>query len=115
MSSFRKQLMITRCDGVPKLQSNGKYTSPNTISVTVNASVQPLKASEMDALPQSRRNCRAVKVYSDKELIIAHQKTGQQADRFVWLGVTYEVVASDAYQCDVIPHYRAYAVEVNSR
>ena len=35
--------------------------------------MQPLKATEMDALPEGRRGSHAVKVYSDTELYMADQ------------------------------------------
>lgn len=113
--SFRRKLTIYRYEGKPVLQDNGRYTMPEQIEVSVMVSVQPLKATEMEALPEGRRSARAVKIYSSVELFMADQKYGQQADQFDWLGRRYEVVASDAYQCNVINHYRAYAVEVNSR
>ena len=66
----------------------------------------------MEALPEGRRGSRAVKVYSDTELLMVDQQSGQQPDQFEWLGRRYEVVGSDAFQSGVINHYRAYAVEV---
>lgn len=113
MSSFRRPVKILRCVGKPVLQSNGRFMPPEQQEITIMASVQPLKATEMDALPEGRRGCRAVKIYSNQELFMAEQKTGQQADRCYWLGRTYEVVGCDAFQSHVINHYRAYAVEVN--
>lgn len=108
---FRKPLKVKRVIGKPKLE-NGILISPQATVFQIKASVQPLKANEMQALPEGRRTARAVKVYSDTELLTAGQN-GQQADRLKWLDREYEVVASDAYQMDVISHYRAYAVEVN--
>lgn len=114
MSSFRNSLTIHRYDGKPELQTNGRYKMPAQISLVVQASVQPLKATEMEVLPEGRRGCRAVKVYSSEELYMADQGNGIQADQFDWLGRRYEIVAVDAYQCGVINHWRMYAVEVNT-
>ena len=104
MSSFRKSLTIYRYAGKPILQDNGKFILPEQSSIVVKASVQPLKATEMEALPEGRRNAHAVKIYSDTELLMADQGSGVQADQFDWLGRRYEVVAADAYQCEVINH-----------
>ena len=111
MSSFRRPLKITRKYGVPELKANGEFREQETYTLTGSASVQPMRANEMQALPEGRRGYRAVKVYSDTELWMANQMTGRQADTFTWLGVKFEVVASDQYMADVISHYTAYATE----
>lgn len=112
MSSFRRPLKVYRKVGVPELDEDGLFLEQDDKTITVMASVQPLKSNEMNALPEGRRGCRAVKVYSDVELYMPNQMNGRQSDRFYWLGVLFEVVASDPYQADVISHYRAYATEV---
>lgn len=111
-SSFRRPIKIWRYAEKPVLGDDGRYTIADLTEMSIQASVQPLKATEMDALPEGRRGCRAVKVYSDTELLMVDQQSGQQSDRFEWLGRMYEVVGCDAYQSNVINHYRAYAVEV---
>lgn len=111
-SSFRRPIKIWRYAEKPVLGDDGRYTIADPKEMSIQASVQPLKATEMDALPEGRRGCRAVKVYSDMELLMVDQQSGQQPDQFEWLGRRYEVVGSDAFQSGVINHYRAYAVEV---
>lgn len=111
-SSFRRPIKIWRYAEKPVLGDDGRYTIADPTEMSIQASVQPLKATEMDALPEGRRGCRAVKVYSDTELLMVDQQSGQQPDQFEWLGRRYEVVGSDAFQSGVINHYRAYAVEV---
>ena len=111
-SSFRRPIKIWRYAEKPVLGDDGRYTIADPTEMSIQASVQPLKATEMDALPEGRRGCRAVKVYSDMELLMVDQQSGQQPDQFEWLGRRYEVVGSDAFQSGVINHYRAYAVEV---
>lgn len=111
-SSFRRPIKIWRYAEKPVLGDDGRYTIADPTEMSIQASVQPLKATEMEALPEGRRGSRAVKVYSDTELLMVDQQSGQQPDRFEWLGRMYEVVGCDAYQSNVINHYRAYAVEV---
>lgn len=110
-SSFRRPLTIVRL-GKPELMDNGMFTEPKESQLVVNASVQPLRPNEMQALPEGRRGCRCVKVYSDEMLWMPNQMTGRQADKFMWMGTWFEVVASDWYQNNVINHYRAYATEM---
>lgn len=111
-SSFRRPIKIWRYAEKPVLGDDGRYTIADPTEMSIQASVQPLKATEMEALPEGRRGSRAVKVYSDTELLMVDQQSGQQPDQFEWLGRRYEVVGSDAFQSGVINHYRAYAVEV---
>lgn len=113
-SGFTKALTVLRYNGKPELCVDGTYILPKATEITISASVQPLKANEVNILPDGMRTSRAVKVYSGIELLVANQQQGTLADRFVWRGMTFEVVASNMYQCDVINHYRAYAVEVNA-
>lgn len=112
LSSFRRPIKIWRYTEKPVLGDDGRYTIAEPTEITIKASVQPLKATEMESLPEGRRGSRAVKVYSDTELLMVDQQSGQQPDQFEWLGRRYEVVGSDAFQSGVINHYRAYAVEV---
>lgn len=111
-SSFRKPIKVWRYTEPAVLGKDGRFTIAEPTEITIKASVQPLKATEMEALPEGRRGSRAVKVYSDTELLMVDQQSGQQPDQFEWLGRRYEVVGSDAFQSGVINHYRVYAVEV---
>lgn len=111
-SSFRKPIKVWRYTEPAVLGKDGRFTIAEPTEITIKASVQPLKATEMEALSEGRRGSRAVKVYSDTELLMVDQQSGQQPDQFEWLGRRYEVVGSDAFQSGVINHYRAYAVEV---
>jgi hypothetical protein len=111
-SSFRKPIKVWRYTEPAVLGKDGRFTIAEPTEITIKASVQPLKATEMEALPEGRRGSRAVKVYSDTELLMVDQQSGQQPDQFEWLGRRYEVVGSDAFRSGVINHYRAYAVEV---
>lgn len=112
LSGFSKPLAIQRATDAPELLANGTYLNSPTEEIKIMASVQPLKANEMMLLPEGSRTARAVKVYSDVELLAAEQRDNVMADRFMWKGMLFEIVASDMYQSDVISHYRAYATEV---
>lgn len=113
-SSFRKPIKVWRITGKPQRTEDGLLKYPEPQEITIKASVQPLRATEQDVLPETVRTCRAVKVYSDEELMQANQSDGQKADEFEWLGKRWVVVGCDAYQSGVISHFKAYAVEVKT-
>lgn len=113
ISGFRKLVTVLRYDGKPELMADGTYRYPDATELEVMASVQALKANEMDVLPEGTRQARAVKIYTDVELYTSDQHTNTPADRIKWRGRTFEIVASDIFQNDVINHYRSYAVEVS--
>lgn len=113
-SSFRRPIKVFRTTGKPERMSNGYLVYPEPQEITIKASVQPLRATEQDVLPENVRTCRAVKVYSSEELLQANQSNGQKADEFEWLGKRWVVVGCDAFQSGVISHYKAYAVEVKT-
>jgi|AGTN01.3.fsa_nt_gi hypothetical protein len=113
MSSFRKPITVLRT-APGHYDDAGIWVPGEPATTTVPMSVQPLRAKEMDALPEGRRGSRAVKVYAGAALLVADQTTGQNADIITWQGSSWEVVSCDPYQMDVIPHYKALAVEVKA-
>lgn len=113
ISGFRKLVTVLRYDGKPELMADGTYLYPDATELDVMASVQALRANEMNLLSEGSRQARAVKIYTDVELYTSDQHTNTRADRIKWHGRTFEIVASDIFQSDVINHYRAYALEVS--
>ena len=111
MSSFRKPIIVKRT-GQGDYDADGVWVEGIPAELSVRMSVQPLRMDEMDALPEGRRSSRAVKIYSDTELLPAEQTSGQNADQVRWQGKQWEIVGCDQYLMGVIPHYKALAVEV---
>lgn len=105
---FRKSLAITRYASGSYV--DGIWNDGNYSTLSIKASVQPLKPFEMQSLPEGRRSGKAVKLYSKTKLFSANESTN--ADKFVWNGTPFEVVSCDWYQSSVISHFLAYAVEV---
>ncbi len=112
-SSFRKPTPVTRV-AAGEYNTAGVWVEGQPATLSIPMSVQPMKLSEMEALPEGRRSSRAVKIYSDAELIAADQDTGQNGDIVTWLGKKWEVVSCMPYQGGVIPHWKALAVEVKA-
>ena len=113
MSSLRKPMPVLRT-APGHYGTDGYWVEGQQSTLSIRLSVQPLKVEEMAALPEGRRSSKAVKIYSDAELIPADQETSQNADIVVWLGKNWEVVGCDANQMGVIPHYKSLAVEVKA-
>lgn len=114
MSSFRKPYTVVRRS--PGSYVDGYWVEGSETNITIKASVQPLRMDEIEALPEGKRSSSAVKVYSDVKLNPAKQATGEtqgvSADILLYAGSNWEIVACAAYQSGVIPHYKAYGVEV---
>lgn len=111
MSSFRKPFPVKRISP-GHYDDAGDWVPGTETNLTLMMSIQPLRVDEMDALPEGRRNSRAVKIYSGDELLLAEQTTGQNADLVTWQGKQWEVMGCDPYQMGVISHYKSLAVEV---
>lgn len=114
MSSFRKQYTIIRRS--PGSYVDGYWVEGAETNIAIKASVQPLKVSEIEALPEGKRSSAAIKIYSDSKLLPAKQATettaATSADLLQYDDSIWEIVACAAYQSGVIPHYKAYGVEV---
>lgn len=114
MSSFRKPYTVTRRAAGSYI--GGYWVEGTESNIIIKASIQPLKVNEIEALPEGKRSSSAVKIYTDTKLILAKQATettdAVSADILQYSGSTWEIVAYAAYQSGVIPHYKAYAIEV---
>lgn len=113
MSSFRK-LVIVKRKNPGNYNSDGIWVEGDESTIPVRMSIQPLRLEEMDALPEGRRSSKAMKIFADAELLCAEQSETQNADILIWQGKQWEVVACDAYQMGILPHFKALAVEVKA-
>lgn len=90
----------------------GRYTpaaSETTITVD-NASLQPLKARELQLLPEGYRTGQAVKIYSPVELRTADPAGRYEADRIEYKGEFFEVMSVE-YWDDHGSYWKATAVK----
>lgn len=99
-SRFRKSVNVTR-------QAEGAYTDGvwvqgQPFTHTIQASVQPASAEDMQRLPEGRRQAGAVKLYSS-DMLLTEQGT-QKADRVNLPHGIYEVAVADYWENGIIPH-----------
>lgn len=99
-SEFRKTVSVSRRS---VSYVNGKPVFGAPFAFTIEASVQPIKLSDMERLPEGRRSQRAFRLYTDSTLQTLVE--GQSNPDVVTIyGEAYEVLAVDSWQNDIISH-----------
>lgn len=107
-SSFRHAVTVTR--GAAGSYSHGIYSAGTTSTLTIQASVQPTKPNDTLLLPELRRNDKAFVLFSDTVLNLVNGST--PPDRVSLFGETFEILAQDPWQNNVINHYKYVAAKV---
>lgn len=110
MNSFRKSIVVIR-KGIGKFDEYGNWIDAEEQQITIKASIQPLNMREMETLPEGQRSSNMIKIYTDTELHATIQ-SGNKADIIVWLGKRWEILSCAVYQMNIIPHYKAIAMEM---
>lgn len=108
MSSFRKSITATpRTTGT---LVDGIYTETASTPFTIQASVQPASARDLQLLPEGRRLSKTYRLYTDTSL---HSlSTSQNPDRVTLEDGEYEVVTKDPWHNAVVPHYKYLVVKL---
>ena len=109
--SFRRPLTVTRKSAVDTyVKGVLQVAAASTVSIT--ASVQPLKPNEMELLPEGRRESEAFRLYTSTKLFPAEDSTKKNADIVSIDGKNFEVLSCATWQNNVIPHYKAIVVKL---
>lgn len=112
---FRKKVTVYRAGAGGYYNDEGEWVEGGREEITIKASVQPLtlrEYNEVEEMADGKRITRAVKLYTDTELLPADDATGEEGDMIEHRGKRYRIFRCDAYQSGVINHYKAYAMEV---
>jgi hypothetical protein len=75
----------------------------------IKASVQPMRGTEMEMLPEGRRQSQAVKLYTNTQLQTVDDSNPDTLQAF---GSSYEVLSVEPWQSNVLSHYKVTAVRV---
>lgn len=102
--SFRQPYTITRTAAGSYV--SGLFVAGSQLTLTIQASVQPVSGEDLKPLPEGRRLDDYVKVYTDSDLQMLQESTGKQPDRLTWRGHTYECISADVRQMGVISHFK---------
>jgi hypothetical protein len=83
---------------------------------TIRGSMQPLNGNErMDLLPEGRRNCDSVKIFTDVQARPARQDDGQNADIILApSGREYEVISCEPWTLSgtALSHFRIIGMKL---
>ena len=109
--SFRQPVTLKRVDGAPT-ETDGFYSPASRTSSTIQASIQPLKANEMQLLPEGRRDTESFRLYTDTQLFTAQTSTHKNADIVEFYGNEYEVLSCATWQNNVINHYKSIVIKI---
>jgi hypothetical protein len=105
VSLFRTQFSVSRPTGS---FVKGKWVVGVPSSLTIWATVQPLKGMDLQLVPEGRRNSQAVKVYTKTQLQIGQGTTN--ADILNAFGLHFEIITVEPWQSHVIDHYKCIGV-----
>ena len=80
--------------------------------IAITASIQPATGKDLQNLEEGRRNGAVYAVFTDTEIKLTEQATtaddpGTKADELVISSVRHEALHVEAWQNNVINHYRA--------
>lgn len=83
---------------------NGYWVPGLTEEIEVDANVQPLKGSELLALPESDRTKESIKVYSVETLKTVDEHSQEEADIVIWNGKKFKAARTMTYQMGILDH-----------
>ena len=83
---------------------DGYRVKGSTTEITLEANVQPLKGSELLALPESDRTKESIKIYSVETLKTVDEYSQEEADIVVWNGKKFKAAMTMTYQMGILDH-----------
>jgi hypothetical protein len=113
MSFFGKPTQVKRRGVGVYSATTGLYQPASVSTISIIATVQPAKSTDVMLLPEARRQVGSVVVYTKAKLNLPTEGGGQ-GDIVVSGGSEYEVLAVDSWQNGLLSHYKYYAARVNA-
>jgi len=110
-------LSVTRRTPAASTHVAGVWVDGAYTESTIQASVQPAGAEELERLDEGDRTKGAVGVWSETELTAGNEATGTKADQIQYLDEWWEVKKVEPYigghHTSSLSHYAAVAVRVD--
>lgn len=107
MSSFRRTLNAYHQGAITT--TDGYRSQGEEVAFTITASVQPLRPSDLEALPEGRRENSAFRLYTNDALLTVESLNPDQVEIY---GERYEVIGHAPWQNNVINHHKYIAMIV---
>lgn len=101
MFSFRKEVTVKQKSGGGFVK--GVWVEGSEASITILASIQPTSPTDMESLPEGRRNRKAFRLYTNVKL---NDLSTENPDTAEIDGKDYEITAEMQWQNEVINHYK---------
>ena len=97
-------------------RTNGKWVNGSTTPLEIKASVQPLSAKEMQALPEGRRATgQAYRLYTNDILRTVLDSSNEQPDQVTIYSAQYEIFSSQVWANNIINHNKYIATRLTSK
>lgn len=108
-------ITVTQPNLVGTYDANGRYVEgEKTIINNVIASVQPLKPSEIQMLPEGRRNVEAIKVYTELKMFVSDEFNKKNASLILYDGKNYEVHMVSNWNIGTdIPYFKVIGIKID--
>lgn len=109
----RKPVTVTRFDQGSYV--NGYWVEGSPSTFIINASVQPVKGADLEALTEGRRDSQIYKLYTDTKLKTVDKKNNLNADLVNIDNDDYEVMNVESWQNNLINHYKILVIKVQTK
>jgi hypothetical protein len=91
---------------------DGDWVAGTPESISIEASVQPITGSDLQSLPEGRRDRTAYLLLTNTELKTVRDSAGTNPDTVEINGMTCEIIRCDPWERCSLAHYSATAVEL---
>ena len=110
----RQTLTVTRYTGGNRV--NGKWVEGTPYTFTIEASVQPLTARELELLPEGRRSSgESYKLYSDPSPILNTVTSSENPDQVEIFSQNFEVYSIERWENSLINHCKYIVTRVTTK
>lgn len=110
----RQTITVTRESGGTRI--DGKWVSGSTSNFTIEASIQPLTAREIQLLPESRRaSGESYKLFADTTPALYTVTDDENPDRVSLYSQNFEIYSVKRWENSIINHKEYIATRITTK